>query len=500
MACYRPLRIFNPSLEPTAADSIYLTVPCGKCQGCAKSKSNDWFVRMYYQYLETLNVHHGLCLYVTLTYRPQSLPMYNGVPVFNKDDIQRYIKRVRISLERFYQHEVDLKYIICSEYGEKGRPHYHGLIYINTPVSKVDLYWIRNMVRWQWYKYNGFVSFGRKTDFVKERGVVQSEKALHYVSKYINKDMYFPYDDDKLFIPKDMHPFHLQSKGFGAYMIDALQLDNNFDALTYGKVSCDNKLFEYAIPQYIKRKLLYDYIYEAEKCKMIRVIDKSTGEVYDTPYKEGMQYLNDDKVTCKVYFKNIGRVKYRLSDFGKEVRIRLKVENIKRKSEEFYSIFLASKQIINDDERLNFFVKNVGCTPQSLFDFGEYNFAYTHLCDKSFMQEMYNFAYYVELYHDKVYLPNNLYDPLEVYSEYTLDKAYALLHKQYDTPRMAYDVRNHYDEINQILFNRHFPEYYDTWLKAYNILTYFIGVDKQNKDMIDKRNYDNAKLLSHEVI
>lgn len=75
--------------------------------------------------------------FATLTYNPESLPIYNlddgrTIPYADISDVQKMFKRIRkdnLFLRPF-------KYFFVSERGKKGRPHYHGMIFI--PKSKED--------------------------------------------------------------------------------------------------------------------------------------------------------------------------------------------------------------------------------------------------------------------------------------------------------------------------------------------------------------------------
>ncbi|WNK13252.1 MAG: replication initiator protein [Microvirus sp.] len=88
-----------------------LQVPCGKCIGCQKTKSQVWSVRLYHESLQ----HERNC-FVTLTYN-EPCPK-----TINKRDLQLFFKRLR--------HVHRLRYFACGEYGTRTRrPHYHAIIF-----------------------------------------------------------------------------------------------------------------------------------------------------------------------------------------------------------------------------------------------------------------------------------------------------------------------------------------------------------------------------------
>jgi hypothetical protein len=71
--------------------------------------------------LESTNRPFGSCAFVTLTYSDELLPADHSV---NRDDPQRFLKRLRYYLDHPF------RYYLASEYGERlARPHYHALLF-----------------------------------------------------------------------------------------------------------------------------------------------------------------------------------------------------------------------------------------------------------------------------------------------------------------------------------------------------------------------------------
>ncbi|AYQ58200.1 putative VP4 [Microviridae sp.] len=99
-------------------------LPCGKCVGCVQARANEWAMRC----------EHEAKLYkdnwfVTLTYRPESLP--DGGSLVPKH-LQDFWKRLRKRYD-------GVRYFACGEYGENfHRPHYHALLFNFRPSDLVS--------------------------------------------------------------------------------------------------------------------------------------------------------------------------------------------------------------------------------------------------------------------------------------------------------------------------------------------------------------------------
>ena len=100
---------------------VYMVVPCGKCCLCREKKVKMWMTRCL---AETVTSNYPP-LFITLTYRDADLPA-DGVNIV---DYQKFLKRLRIRLERHFGKKFNLRYLIVAEYGtQKKRPHYHMLL------------------------------------------------------------------------------------------------------------------------------------------------------------------------------------------------------------------------------------------------------------------------------------------------------------------------------------------------------------------------------------
>ena len=126
MQCISPLHIKRPGGHSNAD---LVTVPCGKCYACLSRKRSEWAFRLQKEQRYSTSSY-----FFTLTYDDEHIPVNeNGFPSVSKDDVQRFMKRLR----KLYS-PIKIRYFITSEYGPSTlRPHYHGLLF-NAPVASVD--------------------------------------------------------------------------------------------------------------------------------------------------------------------------------------------------------------------------------------------------------------------------------------------------------------------------------------------------------------------------
>lgn len=120
MRCISPLRLRSGDI-----------VPCGKCNFCMLTRRIDWSFRL----AQELKVSTS-AKFVTLSYAPEFLPMKDGIPVLDKEHIQKFMKRLRKVTK--------CRYYCVGEYGtDFERPHYHLLLF-NVPLrvySTLHTFW-----------------------------------------------------------------------------------------------------------------------------------------------------------------------------------------------------------------------------------------------------------------------------------------------------------------------------------------------------------------------
>ena len=233
MSCLNPISILNPSKRFSAcSDKFLFDVPCGRCLSCQQSIQDDWFVRSYFQVLDT-EKNGGVSYMVTLTYNDNSLPHFGDFLNFDdittqscfcKDDVVTFLDNLRHICRRTYN--VHFKYIICSEYGDNTkRPHYHAIFHLDSHIKPWEFL---NCVRCSWSHGFVFMSKNRVTNSYS----IDGHFACSYVSKYVTKDMNFfdmplikSYCDDSQTYKhiKPYCPFHMQSQGYGLALLDIVK-------------------------------------------------------------------------------------------------------------------------------------------------------------------------------------------------------------------------------------------------------------------------------------
>lgn len=183
---------------------IYVEVPCNNCPVCQSRKTNAYVQRCR---LETL-AYDSMPWFITLTYSPKYLPKH-GV---DKDDVQRYMKRLRIHLQRAGFND-RIRYVLSAEYGNNytRRAHYHAIIW-NLPVRKMSDYLaISDIIDKSW-------SLGNTKNRVMNAA---DDKCLYYTCKYVFKAQNVPKGKNA--------PFFLASNGNGG--IGSRWIDDHADEI-----------------------------------------------------------------------------------------------------------------------------------------------------------------------------------------------------------------------------------------------------------------------------
>lgn len=192
---------------------FYIAVPCGKCAVCAVSKQIQFGNRlMLEQYAAELR-GTPLSYFVTLTYAPAFLPE-NGV---NKRDVQLFLKRLRITLERKFNIP-PFRYCVFSEYGKDTcRAHYHMILFgVKLDDLKFQYFVLQKYLRETWKK--GFINVKQCHD-----------NSFKYLSKYLLKGSN---------VPEGKNPnFYLASNRNGGLGCGALS-DINIVKELYKQTDC----------------------------------------------------------------------------------------------------------------------------------------------------------------------------------------------------------------------------------------------------------------------
>lgn len=119
MRCFSPISAFQLDdgrvvFAERGAVRRPLTLRCGQCIGCRLKRSRDWAIRCMHEVQM-----HPYSSFVTLTYDSLFLPD-NGSLTYK--DFQRFMYRVRKKFGK-------VRFFMCGEYGERGRPHFHCILF-----------------------------------------------------------------------------------------------------------------------------------------------------------------------------------------------------------------------------------------------------------------------------------------------------------------------------------------------------------------------------------
>lgn len=221
---------------------LYEEVPCGNCALCRNSLRSDWACRSVVEG----NSSHFVPLFVTLTYDDEHLPK-DGV---NRRDVQLFLKRLRKTLACRYPYFSDkkkcldnnrpfysLRYLGCSEYGKKGRAHYH-LELFNVPYVTNYISWKLIESCWQ----NGFVYV-----------TPCNSGSCRYITKYMTKDTNVPDGQNNCFFMCSRG--RGEFAGIGSQYLSEHQLPIDATYIELVDHWSDNKMpVKFSIPKYYKCK------------------------------------------------------------------------------------------------------------------------------------------------------------------------------------------------------------------------------------------------------
>lgn len=195
----------------------------------------EWVIRLSHEQLA-----HKYTYFVTLTYRDEDMILASLVNnrcddvytygILCKKHVQDFLKRLRKNFK------LQLKYYFCGEYGKNTfRPHYHGLLFTDKPLSAKDV-----------------IGCWKHQDITRNCfDIAINGAAAGYATKYISKRQFLPYwikDGDK-----DIHPFQIMSKGIGVSYLEDTHVfdyhrDNSIDTIYFDGL-------KYSLPRYYRDKI-----------------------------------------------------------------------------------------------------------------------------------------------------------------------------------------------------------------------------------------------------
>lgn len=198
-------------------------VPCGKCPACVARRTSGWSFRLMQEEKHAISSH-----FITLTYDTKHVPITKkGFMDINKDDIQKFFKRLRKAHEG--DNTPSIKYYTVGEYGGKtARPHYHAIIF-NARIELIEKTWQLGNIHY---------------------GTVEGA-SIGYTLKYMSKKRKIPMHQNDDRTPE----FALMSKGLGASYITLKMQKWHFKDIN-NRLYCqtlDGK--KIAMPRYYKEKI-----------------------------------------------------------------------------------------------------------------------------------------------------------------------------------------------------------------------------------------------------
>jgi hypothetical protein len=126
MSCLTPITL-KKARRKTSLDFLTDIVPCGRCPSCLQRRISTWVFRMLQEDKIATN-----SIFLTLTYDDESIPIKDGKQTLRREDVKKFIKRLRTTIDRKLEQN-RVRYYIAGEYGDKThRPHYHAIIW-NVP-------------------------------------------------------------------------------------------------------------------------------------------------------------------------------------------------------------------------------------------------------------------------------------------------------------------------------------------------------------------------------
>ena len=261
--CISPITLKKDKLRHTYKESTMTDlVPCGKCVLCLKRRTNSWAFRL----LQEVKISSS-AIFLTLTYDNENLPLdnvtntyidydtgectdyhYKDVPVLDKSDPQKFLKRLRKRLKTS-----NIKYYGCGEYGNNRtkRPHYHFIMF-NLPQEYIKTHDLLTEI---WGK--GLIHIGDC-----------NEATIKYTTKYIMKSL----KNKNTTLPPE---FAIMSKYLGVSFLTP-QMVQFYQNNPQSHVTLPGGI-KTSLPRYFKEK-----IFEPEILHKLTVRGQIKMENYDT--------------------------------------------------------------------------------------------------------------------------------------------------------------------------------------------------------------------------
>lgn len=145
--------------KPYELARLYIPVPCGKCAECLRAERNSWFVRLDRELARSRALGQQ-SVFLTLTVSPEN---YESAVESPSSFVRKFFEAIR------HKYGNSIKHFLVQEIGEKGRLHFHGMLFgFDVP-------------------YRGIHDIARRFGFCWLAPA--TARRARYVVKYILKDM-----------------------------------------------------------------------------------------------------------------------------------------------------------------------------------------------------------------------------------------------------------------------------------------------------------------------
>lgn len=179
-----------------------IELPCGKCLACRLDKAAEWSTRLL---LESCSFKNNY--FCTFTYDDEHLTSQSLV----LSDFQKFIKRLRINLDRELGFKEQIRLFYAGEYGSLNlRPHFHA-IFLNLPLP--DLIFFKKSNSGGSLYISDFLSRTWSKGFVTVADLTY--ESAGYTARYTMKKALSKIPYDKLGIVPEFH--HMSNRpGIGS--------------------------------------------------------------------------------------------------------------------------------------------------------------------------------------------------------------------------------------------------------------------------------------------
>lgn len=195
-------------ISPFHRERLLVPVKCGYCFECQRERHNEWYYRIYHEWLDTFR-KGGYVFFDTLTYANDYLPHINDfIPLandalpnwscFSRPDLRSFLTTLHSSITRKFSPRAaaGVRHFIAAEYGTDDRfthrPHYHCLFFVTSDI-KVDA--LKAEITNCWYRgrTDSVRKFGDKSNYFtsKSSSEINRRNVSHYVAKYVQKSSLF---------------------------------------------------------------------------------------------------------------------------------------------------------------------------------------------------------------------------------------------------------------------------------------------------------------------